>query len=484
MAAAAPERIRGLERIAENRSRSRILMLLFAFAALPSVVLFVQFAVALILMLAGLVVDLPRSVEYLVVALAILIAYPIVLYLIYSHPKELVLRLAGARPAGALEDEFQHAVADLSKRMGVPKPSAYVIESASPNTFSTGLDPAHAAIVVTTGLLQLLNPAEREAVLAHEFSHIVNLDTRVSTLSAAMIAVLRLPWDIFRNLRPWILRRAKAGSEYSVVYSVTMSYIYGTVFFAALLTWILPLWSLVYWFGDRSATIFAILSPSVLLESATEAGETLVWLMLIPAWVLLVAPMLAPLLRSFTHFTRELLADADAASLTGSPDGIIGALCKLKGARSQELPVHRAIGHLCIVDPAAHALGVASATHPQIEQRIARAGDAGSGISAHTAKALEEMGASHSGRDVHVSADPNQRAAPRVDSNVGTQYCLRAPAELLETPDPKSIVLLKLPAGAQVVVFEKSGRFFQTVSQSGVFGFLPVETPMQRLDGR
>ena len=484
MSAPAPKSICDLERTAENRSRSRILMLLFAFAVVPSVVLFVQFAVALVLALGRVVVELPRSVERWVGVLAILIAYPLVQYLICARPKGLVLRLAGARPAGPIENEYSRTVADIAQRAGVPQPAAYVIERAAPNLFSTGLDPAHSSIVATTGLLDLLTPAEREAVLAHEISHIANLDTRVSTLSAAMIAVLRLPWDMFLGLRPWLHSRAKKQGEYTPFYSVTLGYLQWIWIAVTLLTWTLPLWSLVYWFSDYRVPLIAILAPSWLARAAASAGETLMWLMLIPMWVLLIAPLLAPLLRYATPFTRESLADADAASLTGTPDGILGALLKLKGSRSQQLGVPRAIGHLCIVDPAAHALGVASATHPQIDRRIALLGGAGSGISGQTAKTLEEIGAGHTGRDLHAPSSANQLLSKRVDSSVGTQYCLQAPASLFEAPDPKSYVALKLPAGAEVVVFEKSGRFFQAVAKSGMFGFLSIDTPMQRLDGR
>jgi len=74
----------------------------------------------------------------------------------------------------------------------LPKPRIAVIQSSVPNAFATGRNPKHAAIAVTTGLWQRLEPQEVEAVLAHELSHVANRDVLIMTVASffAMLAAL------------------------------------------------------------------------------------------------------------------------------------------------------------------------------------------------------------------------------------------------------------------------------------------------------
>ncbi len=84
---------------------------------------------------------------------------------------------------------------------GLPAPQLYVIESSSPNAFAAGTDPHHSVVVVTRGLLQLMDQRELEGVLAHELSHIVNHDTRLNTIVASIALFLRLPYLLRRQQR-------------------------------------------------------------------------------------------------------------------------------------------------------------------------------------------------------------------------------------------------------------------------------------------
>src|SRR5439155_22830881 len=81
-------------------------------------------------------------------------------------------------------------------------PGISVVETSAPNAFAAGLDPERAVVVVTRGLLQLLDRRELEAVIAHELSHIGNHDIRLSTLLAAVVATLRLPLALVFRLGP------------------------------------------------------------------------------------------------------------------------------------------------------------------------------------------------------------------------------------------------------------------------------------------
>jgi len=80
----------------------------------------------------------------------------------------------------------------LSERAGIPTPRVYIIESPQPNAFATGRSPSHAAVAVTTGLLQLLDTDELEGVLAHEIAHIKNWDILTSTLAATLASAITM----------------------------------------------------------------------------------------------------------------------------------------------------------------------------------------------------------------------------------------------------------------------------------------------------
>ncbi len=452
-----------LARAAENRFTSSMLLLLFSIAVLPGVVLVAQFVMFVILVLFRLIATIPRNLELIVAAVGVACAYPVILHLLYHRSARILLWIAGARPAGPREEGVARWIAEWSSRAGMPQPALYIIERTAPNCFSAGLDPAHAVIAMTTGLLELLTPAEREAAVAHELSHIASLDTRVNTLAAIAIAVLRLPWDLFAILRARLQRYAEKSTMTSVG-SSTLRYFRWTFLSLTVLTWYLPLWFLVYWFGDRRA-LFFILSPRLLLNGLTSVNESAVWWMLIPLWALVLAPMLAPLWRTASSASTDVLADARAVSLIGGPDAMIHLLAKIKGSNPENMKVHRSLGHLLLVDPAV----------PALDRRIARLTRSGATVSARTIEQLEWMGS-----DLAAGEMSHSGPAVRVNSSVGTSYELLAPAALLMEPNPASRPEEQLPAGAQVTVFTKAGEFFQAVAQSGRFGYLPAQTPMRR----
>ena len=90
-------------------------------------------------------------------------------------------------------------VAWLAQRAGVPMPRVYVVDSAQPNAFATGRDPAHAAVAVNTGLSQMLTREERLGVLAHELSHIRAYDTLTMTIAATLAGAISsiAHWGMF-----------------------------------------------------------------------------------------------------------------------------------------------------------------------------------------------------------------------------------------------------------------------------------------------
>jgi heat shock protein HtpX len=112
----------------------------------------------------------------------------------YLYADRLVLRVSHARPVSADEEpRYHNLVEGLCVSAGLPKPELYVIDDEAPNSFATGRDPAHGAIVVTTGLLQTLSRMEVEGVVAHELSHIRANDTLVTGLGTALVGLPLMP---------------------------------------------------------------------------------------------------------------------------------------------------------------------------------------------------------------------------------------------------------------------------------------------------
>ena len=108
---------------------------------------------------------------------------------LWSH--KLVLMMYHARPASKKDYPHLHKmVEEMVHKMGLPKPSLYIIPTETPNAFATGPSPKKAVVACTEGILKLLNDNELKGVLAHELSHVRNRDMLVTTIAATLAAVL------------------------------------------------------------------------------------------------------------------------------------------------------------------------------------------------------------------------------------------------------------------------------------------------------
>ena len=138
---------------------------------------------ALLAILAGPVLIVAAGIVALVLAVVA-----------YLYADRVVLRVSHARPASPDEEpRYHNLVEGLCVSAGLSKPDLYVIDDDGPNSFATGRNPAHAAIVVTTGLLRKLSRMELEGVLAHELSHIRTNDIRVMSLGTALVGLPLMP---------------------------------------------------------------------------------------------------------------------------------------------------------------------------------------------------------------------------------------------------------------------------------------------------
>jgi heat shock protein HtpX len=121
----------------------------------------------------------------------------------YFFSDRIALKAARARPVASNELPNVHSiVSSLSQRENMPMPDIYLIDSPQPNAFATGRSPKHAAVAVTTGILQILDHRELEGVLAHELAHVKNRDILIATIAATVAAALSFlaRWAFWSNL--------------------------------------------------------------------------------------------------------------------------------------------------------------------------------------------------------------------------------------------------------------------------------------------
>jgi heat shock protein HtpX len=255
----------------------------------------------------------------------------------YYHGDRAVLAATSARPieevaAGAGDADtlklrqLENIVDEMAIAAGLPRPRVYVVPDSDPNAFATGRGPEHSSIAVTRGLLDTLDREELQGVVAHELSHVRNLDIRVMTVVAALVGAIALLSDWARRGMMWgggSRRRGNDGGSGG-------SGVFGIVFFV-------------------------------------------IWLAAI-----VLAPFVAQMLAMMVSRRREFLADASGAELTRNPIGLAHALEKIEGAAAPTEAIKRGSAHLCIADPLGRRMNIKEgfwsdlfASHPPMAARIA-----------------------------------------------------------------------------------------------------------------
>jgi heat shock protein HtpX len=111
----------------------------------------------------------------------------------YWNADSLVLSMHGAHEVDARSaPDLYRIVGDLASRAGLPMPRVFLMDNPQPNAFATGRNPQHAAVAVTTGLLQMLREDEIAGVIAHELAHIKNHDTLTMTITATIAGAISM----------------------------------------------------------------------------------------------------------------------------------------------------------------------------------------------------------------------------------------------------------------------------------------------------
>lgn len=111
-------------------------------------------------------------------------------FFMYFFSDSLVLKMQRAQPLDGRYPQVERIVRELTTVDNLPMPKLYFVNTPVPNAFATGRSPKHAAVAVTSGIMEILTDDELKAVLAHELGHVKNRDMLVSTIAATVAGAI------------------------------------------------------------------------------------------------------------------------------------------------------------------------------------------------------------------------------------------------------------------------------------------------------
>ena len=232
----------------------------------------------------------------------------------YWFSDKLVLSMYHAQPVSESEaPELYAIVKTLALKASLPMPRVYIIPGDTPNAFATGRNEHHAVVAVTEGILRILTREELEGVISHELTHIKQRDILIGSIAATLAGAIVM----LANMAQW----------------------------AAM-------------FGGASR------------DDEEGGGGGIVGLIIMAV----LAPIAATIIQMAISRSREYLADAGGAKISGKPYALANALEKLSRA-SQAVPLaaNPSSAHMFIVNPlTGRSLMNLFSTHPPVEERIAR----------------------------------------------------------------------------------------------------------------
>lgn len=247
--------------------------------------------------------------SYVYLALAAAAIYALIQYFLAA---KIATAMNGAHEIQKRDNpRLWRTVENLAITAGMPMPKVYIMDDPAPNAFATGRDPKHAVVAATTGLLEIMDDTELEAVMAHEMSHVRNYDIRVMMIVFGLVSAIGLIADLLLHMM---------------------------------------------WFGgddeDRQ--------PNPIFIALGIAAAIL-------------APLVATLVQLAVSRRREYLADSSGALLTRYPEGLASALEKIAHFGSTTRHQNTATAHLFFANPLrANFAARLFSTHPPVEERIAK----------------------------------------------------------------------------------------------------------------
>jgi heat shock protein HtpX len=246
------------------------------------------------------------SMAYWIVAVAAV--YALIQYFLAG---KLAVAMTGAQEIEKRDNpRLYRIVENLAITDGMPTPKVYIIDDPAPNAFATGRDPKHAIVAATTGILEVMNDRELEAVMAHEMSHVRNYDIRVSMIAFGLVSAIAILSDIAIRM---------------------------------------------FFFSDRRENN---VNPVVLVIGIA---------------LIILAPIIAAMIQMAISRQREYLADASGVLSTRDSEGLASALEKLGQYGRPMQKQNTASAHLFLNNPLKPGFfSKLFSTHPPLEERIAR----------------------------------------------------------------------------------------------------------------
>ena len=229
----------------------------------------------------------------------------------YYAASKLAVAMTGAQPIEKKDNpRLYRIVENLSIATGMPMPKVYIIDDPAPNAFATGRDPKHAIVAATTGLMEIMDDNELEAVMAHELGHVQNYDIRVSMIAFGLVSAIGFLSDMILHM---------------------------------------------FFFSDSDNRI---IPP---------------YFYVIGIVLIVLAPVMAAIIQMAISRQREYLADATGAMTTRHPEGLASALEKLRDFGQPMKNQSTSTAHLFFSNPLKKGFfsGLFS-THPPLDERIAR----------------------------------------------------------------------------------------------------------------
>ena len=244
-------------------------------------------------------------------ALIIFICAILYAWLQYFIASKLAMMMTGAQEVSKNDaPELWRVVENLSIASGMPMPKVYIIDDPAPNAFATGRDPNHAIVGATTGLLDIMDKRELEAVMAHEMSHVRNYDIRVSMIAFGLVSAIGLFADLALRM--------------------------------------------MFYSDDRDRDVNPIIYAFGLIVG-------------------ILAPLLATITQLAVSRQREYLADASGVLLTRDTEGLASALEKLRQYGRPMQKQSSSTANLFMNNPLKPGFfSKLFSTHPPLEDRIAR----------------------------------------------------------------------------------------------------------------
>ena len=252
------------------------------------------------------------NLSIVIITVVVALGYALIQYFAASGQ---ALAMSGAREIQKRDNpRLWRVVENLSITTGTPMPKVYVIDDPAPNAFATGRDPQHAIVAATTGLLDRMDDAELDGVMAHELGHVRNYDIRVSMIVFGLVVAVGFIADMF-------LRMAFFGRSNNNSNPIVM--VFGLV-------------------------------------------------------AILIAPLVATVVQLAVSRQREYLADATGAITTRHPDALASALEKLAAYGRPMQKQSSSMSHMWIADPMKPGImDRLFSTHPPIPDRVKRLHDMG-----------------------------------------------------------------------------------------------------------